>query len=250
VNSASLPPGTYTKTITVSASGATNSPQVVNVTLTVNPTTGTAHYDFNYPDRASLIAAGWNFLAVTPSGGTRNTEQITGAVVSYDQIAHPGVLRIPVDTGDLWASSNNTRNTLFRNLPSTWTSIRLKLSFPPTQNYQQAGLLVYQDDNNYVQVTRIYENGNRVTFAKEVNGAASIVNKIAETAVSNLHFRLDRDLITNNISTYYSLDGAVWTSLGSVIQSLSNPRLAIFVGASPSGFPNADLAWAEVVLSP
>ncbi|MCX5886597.1 MAG: hypothetical protein NT096_11935, partial [Proteobacteria bacterium] len=62
------------------------------------------HYDFTYPDRASLIAAGWDFLAVKPSGGgTRNTEQITGAVVSYDQIAHPGVLRIPVDTGDLWA---------------------------------------------------------------------------------------------------------------------------------------------------
>ena len=82
-------------------------------------------------------------------------------MVSYDQAAHPGLLRIPADTGDLWASLNNTRNSLFRNLPANWTSIRLKLSFAPTQNYQQAGLLAYQDDDNYVQICRIYENGNR-----------------------------------------------------------------------------------------
>ncbi|MFX0194939.1 MAG: hypothetical protein ACFFCW_02360, partial [Candidatus Hodarchaeota archaeon] len=36
-----------------------------------------SHYYFNYPDRASLLAAGWDFLAVRPSGGTRNTEQTT-----------------------------------------------------------------------------------------------------------------------------------------------------------------------------
>jgi regulation of enolase protein 1 (concanavalin A-like superfamily) len=249
VNSASLSAGTYQKAITVAAPGAANTPQTVNVTLTVNPS-GTGHYDFNYPDRASLIAAGWDFLARTPSGAARNTEQTTGAVVSYDQVAHLGILRIPVDTGDLWAGLNNTRNTLFRDLPSNWVSIRLKLSFAPTQNYQQAGLLAYQDDNNYVQVTRIYENGNNVTFAREVNGSASIVKAVTQTATSNLHLRLDRDMATESITAYYSLDGAAWISLGGVVQTINNPRLAIFVGASPSGFPNADLSWAEVSLSP
>ena len=37
VNSAGLAPGNYTKTITVTAPGATNTPQIVNVTLTVDP---------------------------------------------------------------------------------------------------------------------------------------------------------------------------------------------------------------------
>ncbi|MDA8172467.1 MAG: hypothetical protein M0Z48_11655 [Nitrospiraceae bacterium] len=101
----------------------------------------TQHYDFAYPDRTGLISAGWNFNAVTPSGGLRNTEQTTGAVVSYDQTAHPGVLQIPADTGDLWDNANNSRNTLFRTLPPDWTSIRLKLFFGPSRDYQQAGLL-------------------------------------------------------------------------------------------------------------
>ena len=253
VNIAGLAAGTYTKAITITANGATNSPQTVNVTLTVNPVTTThpsGHYDFNYPDRASLLAAGWDFLAVKPGGGSRNTEQTTGAVVSYDQTAHTGILRIPADAGDMWGSQNNTRNTLLRSLPADWTSIRLKLSFAPTQNYQQAGLLAYQDDNNYVNLTRIFGGGNTVTFAREINGYPGVLNSVPETATGNLYLRLDRDLETQSISAYYSKDGSSWITMGSVTQALINPRLAIFVGASPGGFPNADLSWAEVISAP
>jgi regulation of enolase protein 1 (concanavalin A-like superfamily) len=206
---------------------------------------GAVHYDFTYPNRASLIAAGWDFTAKT-WWSNRNTEQTSGAVVSYDQVAHPGILRIPADTGDLWAGWNNSRNTLFRNLPSNWTSIRLKLSFAPTQDYQQAGLLAYQNDDTYVQVTRGYNSGNKMIFVRETSSAASVVNSVTETATNNLHLRLDRNPVSQEISAYYSLDGMNWVSLGSVIQTLTNPRLGIFTGASPGGFPNADLQWAEV----
>jgi hypothetical protein len=208
-----------------------------------------AHYDFTYPDRASLTAAGWDFLALTKSGTIRDTEQRTGAVVSYDQVVHPGVLRIPCDVGDLWGNTNNSRNSIFRDLPLGWTSIRLKLAaFAPTQMWQQAGLLAYQDDDNYVQVVRIYtNNNNEVEFDREVNASPTILRHVSQTATSNLYLRLDRDPATETITGYYSLNGVDWTSLGSVVQSLSHPRLGIFVGTSPSAFPNADVAWAEVL---
>jgi regulation of enolase protein 1 (concanavalin A-like superfamily) len=248
VDPSGLSDGSYSGIITVEAPGATNSPQTLEVTLTVNPE-GTEHYDFSYPDRASLLGEGWDFLAVTPSGGTRDTEQLTGAVVSYDQVVHPGVTRIPCDTGDLWGALNSTRNSLFRDLPSEWTSVRLKLAaFAPTQNYQQAGLVVYQDDDNYVQVTRIYGNGNNVTFVREVNQSARVINSIAEATTTNLYLRLDRDPLTEEITGYYSLDGDSWTTLVSVTLSLTNPRLGIVVGASPSGFPNVDVEWAEILM--
>ncbi|WP_373498963.1 hypothetical protein, partial [Desulfococcus sp.] len=117
----------------------------------------------------------------------------------------------------------------------------------PTQNTQQAGLLVYQDDDNYVQVTRIYAGGSKVTLAREVGGSAVVVNSISETSTQGIHLRLDRELSTDRITAHYSLDGANWISPGSVVQSLNNPRLAIFAGASPGGFPNAILEWAEVI---
>src|SRR3990170_8990718 len=131
---------------------------------------------------------------------------------------------MPVDVGDLWSNQNNTRNTIFRDLPSNWQSLRLKIAaFAPTRNYQQAGLVVYQDDDNYVQVSRIYENGNRVTFIREVGRSARNIKYVTVTATTNLYFRLDRDPGTNNITAYYSLDGVNWINLGSVSQSLSNP---------------------------
>lgn len=205
------------------------------------------HFDFTYNNRKSLLSAGWDFLAKKPSGGVRNTEKRMAVKVSYDQVAHPGVLRIPADKGDLSADQNNTRNTLFRHLSPRWMSIRLKLKFAPALNYQQAGLLAYQDDDNYVKVTRLYDNGNKVLFASEVNGFLTNQTYIREEAIDNLYLRLDRDQSSENIAAYYSLDGVQWTYLGSVIQPLSQPRLAVFVGASPGGFPNADLAWAEII---
>ena len=144
----------------------------------------TTLYNFTYADRSSLLADGWDFIAVTPSNGSRNTEQTSGAVVSYDQQAHPGVLRIPVDAGYIWGTApNNTRNTLFRDLPSGWTSIRLKISsFAPTRNYQTAGLVAYQNDDNYVQITREFDGGNRITFAREVGGSASSLSSVSVSA--------------------------------------------------------------------
>ena len=246
VDPTGLAPGTYTKTITVSAPGATNTPRTVPVTLVVSAA-GTARFNFNYPDRASLLAGGWDFLAATPAGGVRDTEQASGAVVSYDQAAHPGVLRIPVDAGDLWAGLNNTRNSLFRALPADWTSVRLKLAaFAPSANYQQAGLVVYQDDNNYVQVTRNYNGGNKVVFVSEANGSPTATS-VSQGAASNLYFRLDRDALTERITGYFSVDGVAWVALGNAVRTLQNPRLAIVVGASAGGFPNADVEWAEVV---
>jgi hypothetical protein len=247
VNQAGLLAGTYNGTITVSSAGVPNSPQSVHVTVTVYPE-DQLHYDFNYKDRNELLSNGWDFIARTASDNPRNTEQTVGAVVSYDQEVHPGVLRIPADLGDLWANYNDTRNSLFRDLNSNWISIRLKISsFDPSQDYQQAGLVVYQNDNNYVQITRIFARSNCITFAAEVNANASILNSVSEIASANLYFRLDRDQSTETITSYYSLDGITWTLMGSVIQSLNNPRLGIIVGSSPSGFPNADIAWAEIL---
>ena len=246
-----LDAGTYNGTVTISSTGVSNSPRTVNVSLTVNSEgTGNLHYDFTYANRTGLLADGWDFIGVTSAGGSRNTEQTSGYVVSYDQVAHPGVLRIPVDVGDLWEGLNNTRNSLFRNLPSNWTSARLSIaSFAPTRNYQQAGLVAYQDDNNYVQITRIYEGGNYMTFVRETGGTASILNSVSQSATTNLYFRLDRNITTGSITSYYSLNGTTWTTVGSVTQTLNNPRLAIVVGASPSGYPNADIAWAEIYTS-
>ncbi len=225
--------------ITASYSGSS-----ANATLTVNPASSSlTEYDFTYPDRTSFLAAGWDFLAVSSAGVTRNTEQTTGAVVSYN--VAPGVLQIPVDTGDLWGTQNNSRNTVFHSVPTDWTSMRLNLSFAPTTSYQQIGLVAYQDDDNYVNITRIFNGTNLVAFAVEKGANASVVNSASVTATS-FYLRLDRDPTTNTITGFYSLDNVTWVQVSSTVLALNNPQLAIFAGGSPSGLPNAKITWAQV----
>ncbi|MCO5050837.1 MAG: YDG domain-containing protein [Verrucomicrobiae bacterium] len=207
--------------------------------------------NFTYANRATFLTAGWDFLARNPDGTTRNTEITSGTVppdVSYDQLLHSGYLRVPADVGDLWASGNDTRNTIFRDLETNWMSVRLEINFAPTQPYQQANLMIYQDDDNYIEVGRGcgYPADQHVGFTREINGAPQTLAALSVTA-TNLHLRLDRDLQFGDISSFYSLDGTNWVALDSVTQGLLNPRLGIWVGGSFGDFPNADLRRLQII---
>src|SRR5690625_3912405 len=151
-----LPAGAHQGTIVVAAPGATGSPVTIPVALDVLGD-GTTHLVLDYANRAELVADGWDFTARTASGAPRDTEVGSGAVVQYS----PDGVKVPADAGDVWAGMNNTVNTLFRDLPATWTSVQARVSFAPTANWQQAGLAVYGDDDNFVYVTRNFNFADR-----------------------------------------------------------------------------------------
>jgi hypothetical protein len=209
----------------------------------------TVHLDFNYPDRNALLNAGWSFIGTTASGGPRNTEQTGDLAISYDQATHPGAIRIPVGSGELWQNSNNSQNMLLLPLPSTWTSIRLKIAaFNPFNRDQEAGLAVYQDDDNYVLLNRIFGSQNSVVeIFREVAQSASAMVRKPITNAGNLILRIDRS--GNKYTGLYSTDGgSTWITVSSVNTSLTNPKLGIQVGGDMSGAGiKADLAWIEYV---
>jgi hypothetical protein len=211
------------------------------------------HIDLNYNSSTALKADGWDFLAKTATNVTRNTEQSGALAVDYDQLAHPGVVRIPVGSGELWQTLNNSQNTLFRTLPSDWTSIRVKLAaFNPVANYQQVGLLAYQDDDNYVNVNRPYvstQGGQTIELFQEGSQVVSYINRQPLVNTGNLVLRLDRNAATNIYTGYYSVDGGVnWVALGSTAAALVNPRLGIQGGSNQVATTLlADLAWVEIV---
>src|SRR5207302_8916447 len=127
--------------------------------------------------------------------------------------------------------------TLLQDLPIDWTSIRLMIaSFAPVADYQQVNLMAYQDDDNYVAVSRQMEGtpaAAAVESYREQAAIASVGGIQALNNTGNLLLRLDRDATTNTYTAFYSVDsGASWTAMGSLVQALSNPRLAIVTGAN------------------
>jgi hypothetical protein len=215
---------------------------------------------FFYSNRYDLLADGWSFVATKPNGGGGRNTEITnttdGAVVDYNQANHLGLLRIPCDVGDLEASANNSRNSLFRNLPANWISAQLRLSFAPTANFQQAHLGLYQDDDNYLEVGvsyNSYRGGTNMSMAFEASGNPTVTLTAYLVAEPLFYFRLDRDLVSGAITGLGSVDGASWTAMGSTSQALANPRLVVWVGGAPvpwtSGQPTVDLSELDVVVS-
>jgi hypothetical protein len=217
---------------------------------------------FTYTNRTALISDGWHFLATVPAGETRNTEITNpppGAAISYDQTNHPGVLRIPVDIGDLWGggtNANNAHNMLFHPISSNWVSLVLDLSFTPTSSTQQAQLALYQDDDNYVEVGHAFNpilGGEVVTLAREDGGVNPSWSPLSishvNVSTNRLQLRLDRDLVRDTVAGSYSRDGTNWTSLGSVYQALVNPQVCLWTGGSAGGYPPCDLYRLDVITS-
>ncbi len=212
-------------------------------------------YNFTYSSRTALLADGWSFIATLPDGTSRDTEitnSTQGAVANYSQTSHPGALRIPCDLGDLWGSYNNSRNSLFRPLPNNWLSMQLALSFAPLMNDEQAHLVLYQDDDNYVEVGLAYNGWEKTALDQETAGAAATL-ATADVAATNVQLRLDNSPASGAVTLSYSAEGGLLTSLGTVTPSLVNPRLGIWVGGSPvaytNGLPNCDLRRVDIVWS-
>ena len=211
---------------------------------------------FTYPSRNELLADGWSFTATNPNGTprpTENTNPNSAAIISYDQVAHPGIMRIPVDAGDLFGPTpNNSTNSIFRYLPPNWLSMRLHVALNPTLDYQQAHLLVYQDDDDYIQVGMAYNNslnttnGEVITVVWEKGGStAHYWNNVV--GVTNVYFRLDRNPNDGSTTGFYSLDQLNWVAIGGIVanQGLVNTRLGFWCGTSAlpyvPGMANADL---------
>src|SRR5690625_3101373 len=233
VDADGLVEGTHTGTVTVTAPGA-GSPVSVGVSVRVLPA-GVTHLVLDYANRAELVADGWDFTARTASGGSRDTEVGSGAVVQYS----PDGVKVPADAGDVWAGMNNTVNTLFRDLPATWTSVQARVSFAPTANWQQAGLAVYGDDDNFVYVTRNFNFAQRISMVSETDQVPHIVAEPAVAATRGIHLRLQRPAGSDQVTGAYSVDATTWTTLGTTTADLTSPRLALITGASPGGLPLA-----------
>jgi hypothetical protein len=236
----------------------TNAASQTNIVAAGPASNSTNTVIFTYTNRNALLADGWSFTATSPDGSPRETEitnRALGALLDYDQVAHPGEVRIPCDYGDLWAQINTSRNTLFRSLPPNWTSLRLAMKCPARMDVQQAHLALYQDDDNYVQAGMAYNSilgGELTSLVWEINGSPDHFITWVDL-ITNLSVRLDRTLGSAAVTAYYSLDGVTWLSLGTTNQGLINPQLCIWTGGSrvawTNGLPTCDLQRLDIAVS-
>ena len=117
-----------------------------------------------------------------------------------------------------------------------WT-ITTKVNFKGLVQYQQAGIMVYGDDDNYTKFDRVATNAAGATavekfeFINEVagtprNGSADATGNLAATFPNDFYMRVKSDGTT--ITGEYSTDGTTWTAGRPRAALPANAKIGVF----------------------
>ncbi|MEU4192129.1 ThuA domain-containing protein [Kribbella sp. NPDC026611] len=218
-------PGKHTVTATVVDSrGATGTAKVdITVDTPTAPTCLTGRSDGF--EGTSLDTTRWSSVV-------RGNQELSVA---------NGNLNLPLTATDIYGTGNtNTPNLVLQPLPAGAWSATTKLTLPARLAYQQAGLLIYGDDDNYAKMviqgrsTGAASAADRIfQFIREENG---VPNEVAASNTANLGadypdtvwIRFTSD--GANLKAAYSADGATFTEMPETKQlaGITNPRIGLF----------------------
>lgn len=176
-------------------------------------------YDFTgYANRAAFLAAGWDFQAKSAAGTPRNTESGNATYGS-------GGMVFPVAGGAMW--SENSVDEIFRDLDPDWESVTVELDwFGGYINARHAGLVIYQDDDNFVMAAR-RQNGDFLGYWS-VAGTVSWSDSVAGSSAMGFWLKVSRE--EDTYALQYSFNGVTFTPITSRTQALTAPRMGIWVG--------------------
>ena len=162
-----------------------------------------------------------------------------------------GNLNFPIDVGSLYGPGTTARNIIVQPLPDGNVEVTAKITTDPlTENYQQAGLRVYQDDNNWASVHMIYAGGSRdFEFIYENGGnprneAADKLGGIPADAPLTYWVRLVSDGST--LRAEYSYDGVEFDPVGrdADISGWAAPQVGpVALSDNAASFPVAHFDW-------
>ncbi len=164
----------------------------------------------------------------------------------WDSIVRPddtmtvsdGQLHIPLTATDIYgANGSATPNIVLQHLPGGAFEVTTKLTLPARRQYQQAGLIIYGDDNNYLKMvmqgrTQTPDAAARVfQFLTEINGSASETNTggIGADFPDTFWVRVSSDNGLD-VTASYSVDGRDWVTMSGTrsIAGINEPRVGVF----------------------
>jgi beta-xylosidase len=147
--------------------------------------------------------------------------------------ARPGYLRIITQTGGIYESTEKQKNLLLMPSPKCDFRIVTKCTINPAENFQYAGLMVYQGRNNYVQINRAFTDENSFNFDIEANGIP--INKRVPASATTFYLRITKH--GDNYTGDYILDGEAWTAVGQGAASLVDPKVGLCAANNLPGKP-------------
>lgn len=125
-------------------------------------------------------------------------------------------LVLTAQQGSLAGAANSTKNILTFEVPRGDYTMSTKLTFDPVADGQEAGIIMYLDDDNYIYLSRAgTASGTELRAVNEVMGSATVHSSL-DSFNSTMYLKLDKD--GDQYSLYASSDGVNW---GTVIHAFT-----------------------------
>jgi PKD repeat protein len=213
--------GSYTAKVTASDGKGGSASATLPITVT---TGGSCPPGFRDDFNGTALDSSWTVLRPDATDG--------GIVVSG------GTAALPTGAGDIYQTTNTGTNFVLRTAPSGAFTVIAKINHHGNERYQQGGIIVYGDDDNYVKLDRTATNASGSTnteffeFIQEVAATARNQGQdhtavIASDFPSDFYLRIVWD--GTNMTGAYSTDGSAWTSVGRSSTALpATPKIGFF----------------------
>jgi alpha-glucuronidase len=145
-----------------------------------------------------------------------------------------GALTIAPTQGDLAGATNTARNVLLQPALGDWTiESKLTLSTPPHALTQQAGIIAYEDDDNYLKLDWEFSGkaAHLVETTEDSLSGAPVTQSLATLPLASapgntIWLRMVKH--GPRYATYYSTDGTQFLPVYEVGQSLRTTKVGLF----------------------
>ena len=155
-----------------------------------------------------------------------------------------GALVITTEKGDLSTTSNNAANVFVQSANSDWTvNTKLTCSADPAAPAQNAGIVAYQDDDNFVKLAygaqmfrRGPQGGASIQLVCEEGGNTKATLNVTPEGVKNNVVWLRLQKKGETYTAYYSVDGKKFVEAGTVETGLKDIKAGLIAcdGVMPS----------------
>ncbi|WP_433158958.1 ThuA domain-containing protein [Kribbella sp. CA-247076] len=229
-------------TAAYSADGATfaQMPETKQLAGIANPRIGL--FGLTNRPEALPITASFDYFTITPDDSAEQPapdDEFAGTTLDacrWSDVVRPDpaayrvagdVLEIDTGNGDIYQGGNtNPKNLMLQPAPDGDWTIETKVDASAfDERYQQAGLMVYADDANYVKLDYLTTNapGSPVTRGLELRSevADAVVDPAPNAAATQGVWYLRLAKTGSTFTGSYSADGMAWTALPAV----TNPAL-------------------------
>jgi PKD repeat protein/glucose/arabinose dehydrogenase len=189
-------------------------------------------------------------------GGSLNTDRWTVVREDPERLSvADGALNLVAAPLDIFAGATGMPNIVVQPLPGggdePW-SITTEMSWNPTQNFQNAGLIVYEDDANYLKTGMVWNGARNFELIKELNNSATFPGNAPAGGLGSRYFLRLTSSDGNAVQSQFSADGDTWTTIGSSnLTGISDPMIGMYATASTeagAGEPTA--SYHSVAIEP